>query len=327
MRVTVVIPVKEINEYIMESMVHLRRLEYEDFEVFILPDRDTGVRLAGARVLPTGPVGPAEKRDLAAMHSSGEILAFLDDDAYPAPDWLSKAVRHFHAPEVAAVGGPAVTPESDSTMQKASGAVFASRLTSSSYVYRYLPRRGRDVDDFPTVNLFVRRSVFEEVGGFDTDYWPGEDTKLCLDIVSRGLRIVYDPEVMAWHHRRALFAPHLRQVSRYAFQRGVFVRAFPETSMRPGYFVPSAFVLFLLLGPALSAVHPGFFIFWATVVCVYAAAVGAAAVGAAAFWRSPAVGLATGPGIALTHLVYGVNFLRGLLARRSAPAGVRVETT
>jgi len=311
----------------MESMVHLRRLDYDDFEVFILPDRDTGVRLAGARVIPSGPVGPAEKRDLAAGYATGEVLAFLDDDAYPARDWLSKAACHFTDPEVAAVGGPAVTPGSDSTLQKASGAVFASRLTSSSYVYRYLPRRKRDVDDFPTVNLFVRRSVFDEVGGFDTDYWPGEDTKLCLDITSRGLRIVYDPEVMAWHHRRPLFATHLRQVSRYAFQRGVFVRAFPETSLRPGYFVPSAFVVFMLLGPALAAVHPGLFVAWVSVVFLYAAAVAAAALGAAAFWRSPAVGLATAPGIVLTHLVYGINFLRGLTARRPTPAGVRVETT
>ncbi len=315
MKVTVVIPVKEINDYIIESNEHLSRLDFDSFEVIIFPDRDSGVRLSGARIIPTGPMGPAGKRDLALKYAEGEILAFLDDDAYPRADWLKNAVRHFSDPSVGAVGGPAVTPESDSILQRASGAVFASRLTSSNYIYRYIPDKYREVDDFPTVNLFIRKSVFEVLGGFDTGYWPGEDTKLCLDITKKlGLKIIYDPEVFVFHHRRALFGPHLKQVSRYAFQRGYFVRAFPETSFKAGYFVPSLFVLFIAAGILFALVSKTMLVAWAGVMSLYIAALVGASLAAMISNRDIAVGVITAPGIFLTHVIYGINFLKGLLS-------------
>lgn len=318
MKVTVVIPVKEINDYIIESNEYLSKLDFDSFEVIIFPDRDSGVRLSGARIIPTGPMGPAGKRDLALKYAEGEILAFLDDDAYPRADWLKNAVRHFSDPSVGAVGGPAVTPKSDSILQRASGAVYASRLTSSNYIYRYIPDKYREVDDFPTVNLFIRKSVFELLGGFDTGYWPGEDTKLCLDITKKlGLKIIYDPEVFVFHHRRALFGPHLRQVSRYAFQRGYFVRVFPETSFKAGYFVPSLFLLFIAAGILIALVSKTMLIAWAGVISLYIAALAGASLAAMVSNRDIAVGVITAPGIFLTHVVYGFNFLKGLLSGKS----------
>ncbi|MDL1979741.1 MAG: glycosyltransferase, partial [Deltaproteobacteria bacterium] len=117
-------------------------------------------------------------------YAKGEIFAFLDDDAYPRRDWLTHIVHNFSDSDVAAVGGPAVTPDNDSTAQKASGLVFESLMGGGTNRYRYVPVSERfNVDDYPTVNFCIRRDVFKELGGFDTVYWPGEDTKLCLDIV------------------------------------------------------------------------------------------------------------------------------------------------
>lgn len=320
MKVSIIIPVKEINDYIRESDTEINRLEYTDYEVIIFPDRDSGVKLSGARIIPTGPIGPAEKRDMALKYAKGEILAFLDDDAYPRSDWLKNAVIHFYDGKVAAVGGPAVTPPNDSRLQRASGAVFASRLTSSRYVYRYVQAAFREVDDLPSVNFLVRRSVFERLGGFDTGYWPGEDTKLCLDITKKlGLKIIYDPRVLVYHHRRALFAGHLRQVSRYAFQRGYFVKKFPETSLKPGYFVPSVFLLFITGGIAVSVFSSAAFFIFAAVMSLYAAALIAASIAATFETSDIAIGVVTLPGIFFTHVFYGYNFLKGLiLAKRGA---------
>lgn len=317
MKVSIIIPVKELNAYIMESSEYLRRLDYTDFEIIIFPDRDSGVKILNTRIIATGPMGPAEKRDLAIRHAHGDILAFLDDDAYPRHDWLKNAVRHFEDNSVGAVGGPAVTPHSDNKLQKASGAVFSSRLTSSSYVYRYLPEGPRDVDDFPTVNLFVRRNVFEALGGFDTTYWPGEDTKLCMDITKKlGLRIVYDPEALVYHHRRPLFLPHLRQVSRYAFQRGYFVKAFPATSRKPGYFIPSIFLFFLIAGAFISVLSETILLAYGGAVSIYLLALAAASVTAMFSHRNMTVGIMTFIGIFLTHITYGYHFMKGLLSKK-----------
>ncbi|MBI1911185.1 MAG: glycosyltransferase [Deltaproteobacteria bacterium] len=317
MRFSIIIPVKEINGYIKQSNEHIRRLDYDDYEVIVYPDKDSEIMLHNTKVIPTGPIGPAEKRDLAIRHATGEVLAFLDDDAYPRHDWLKNAATHFMDENVAAVGGPAVTPYNNSKLQKASGAVFSSRLTSSNYIYRYIPSYRRDVDDFPTVNLFVRKDVFEELGGFDTAYWPGEDTKLCLDITKKlGLKIVYDPEVLVYHHRRPLFLPHLKQVSRYALQRGYFVKAFPDTSLKAGYFIPSLFLLFIIAGFFVPVVSKTAFIAWSGVFSIYLAALLTASLMAVISYRDITVGVITFIGIFLTHITYGFNFIRGLLLKR-----------
>lgn len=316
-RVTVVIPVKEINGYVMESSSRMKALDYANFEVIILPDRDSGVKAGNARIIASGETGPASKRDIALSHAEGSIIAFLDDDAYPHRSWLRNAVRHFKDPGVAAVGGPAVTPLSDSRLQRASGAVFSSRLVSSRYVYRYVPTTLQEVDDFPSVNFLVRKEVLLKLGGFDTEYWPGEDTKLCLDITKRlKMRIVYDPEALVYHHRRPLFRAHLRQVSRYAFHRGLFARVLPDTSLRPGYFVPAAFLVFIITGPFFSIFSNTALVVFSSVIALYLSLLIASSVSVLSEDKDVLIALMTGPGIFLTHVAYGYYFLRGLLSRK-----------
>ena len=326
MKFSVIIPVKEVNGYVLESHRCLKEQTYKDFEVIVYPDSDAGVRLEGVRIIATGAIGPAEKRDLAIKHATGDVLAFLDDDAYPRRDWLENALGYFRDETVAAVGGPAVTPPGDTAMQKASGAVFSSYLASSSYVYRYVPGRAREVDDFPTVNFLVRKGVFERLGGFDTAYWPGEDTKLCLDITKKlGLKIIYAPDVLVYHHRRPLFKEHLRQVARYAYQRWCFAKLFPQTSLRFSYFVPTLFLFFLVAVP-MAAFFSTFVKFaYAAVVSVYGAALLLASLQATYASASVIVGAMTAPGIFATHLVYGFNFIMGFaLGHRGARAGLTV---
>ena len=312
-RVTVIVPVAEVNDYVRESLPRIAA-QGPDVEILLVPDEDTGESFTATRVVPSGPIGPAAKRDMAAAEARGEFLAFLDDDAYPAPGWLEAALERFKDPEVAAVGGPAVTPADEPLMRAASGAVYESRLASGGYVYRYLPRPARLVDDYPTVNLIVRADVFRRLGGFKSEWWPGEDTKLCLDMTKGlGHKIVYDPKVFVWHHRRPLFWRHFRQVAGYALHRGHFARVYPQTSLRPAYFVPSLFVVFLVAGPlAALAWRPAGWI-WAAVMGLY----GALVVGAAArHLARPALAALVAVGIVLTHIVYGVLFVAGLAAPR-----------
>src|SRR3972149_5471302 len=252
-RVTIVVPVKSFNENLAECIDRCLELDYQDFELLILPDNPTQLNYPKTKVVPTGAVGPAEKRDLSLKYANGEILAFLDDDAYPKTDWLKKAVRHFRSPQIAAVGGPAITPNSNNLYQKASAAVFESRVGAGGARSRYLPvGKVREVDDWPSVNLLVKKDVFKKMGGFNSSYWPGEDTKLCLDIIQSGKKIIYDPKVVVWHHRRHSFAAHLRQVANYALHRGYFAKKFPETSRRLPYFIPSIFAVGLVSGLILS---------------------------------------------------------------------------
>jgi GT2 family glycosyltransferase len=311
-RTSIIIAVQADNSNLRECLEACARLTDQDFEVLVLTDGAADLRYPKTRVIPTGPAGPSEKRDRGSREARGRILAFLDDDAFPAPGWLTAVVAALAPGDVAAVGGPAVTPPHDGPREQASGWVYAVRMVGGPFVYRYLPRSARDVDDYPTCNLAIKRESLAAVGGFDTCYWPGEDTVICLKL-TRNLkqRIVYDPAVLVYHHRRRLFGGHLRQVMSYATHRGYFVKRFPETSLRPGYFLPTLLVAGLGLGWLPALWWPAWGALWLA---------GAAAYLLAAVLSSLAAPLRLAPwvaaGIVATQLVYGAFFVRGLLARR-----------
>ncbi len=323
--VSIIIPVKKINQYINESIQHISNLDFDDFEVLILPDKgdSSEINFSNERlrdkvkVAPTGPLGPAEKRDIGATQAMGKILAFLDDDAYPREDWLTNAVRHFEKPEIAAVGGPAVTPKEDSFWQKVSGSVFLSPLGGGN-CDRYWPgKKTYYLDDWPSVNFFVRKQDFEKVGGFNSQYWPGEDTKLCLELTHKlKKKIIYDPSVFVWHHRRSGFISHLRQVGNYGICRGYFARKYPETSLKLKYFPPSLFFTFLIFGIVASFFSSQLRLVFAAGLCFYGLGLIYSFIVILARVREFFVSLLALPYIFTTHLVYGAQFLRGFVFTR-----------
>jgi GT2 family glycosyltransferase len=310
---SIIIPVKSINDYVRETVPHIQRLAGPEWELMVIPNE---VELnewsadCRVRVFPSGRVGPAAKRDMGAAQACGEVLVFLDDDSYPEPNLLVVATRYFSDPEVVALGGPGITPPSDTFWQKVSGAVFLSRFTGGA-PERYVPvGTARQMDDWPSVNLLVRRETFLAVGGFDCKYWPGEDTKLCLKLKQTGKKLIYVPEMAVWHHRRAGLRAHLKQVGAYGLHRGYFARHYPETSFRLKYFVPTAFAFFVLLSLAafwISTPHAELLTFgWG----LYGIALLAGLLGIMKYERPP-VAFASLVYVPITHFYYGVQFIRG----------------
>ncbi len=288
--VSIVIACPKESAMLAQCRAAIDKQAYRNFEVIVLSDEVTGH------------VRPAEKRNQGIAQAKGEIVAFIDDDAYPNEHWLEDAVKYFGDETIGAVGGPAVTPPDDSYWAKLGGRVYENPLVSGNYRYRY--KAGgvrRDVDDYPSCNLLVRTRLLRQMGGYRTDFWPGEDTLLCKDILAAGYRIVYDPWTIVYHHRRPLFAPHLRQLGRYAFHRGYFVKRYPSNSLHVSYFIPSLFVAYLFISP----------LFW------YPLALYGVLVGMTTFALNPLTWLLTAAGVFVTHVTYGVRFLQGLLATRA----------
>jgi GT2 family glycosyltransferase len=312
-RVSIIIPFATMNDFAAESLEHCLSLEYQDFEILLFPDGEVKIDSPRVRVIPTGHIGPSEKRDLALKYAAGQILAFIDDDAYPTRMWLKQAVKHFRNSNTAAVGGPAITPPGDSLLRQASGLVFSSIMGSGFMTYRYIPGKKRKVDDYPSCNFIIRTSVFRELGGFDSTFWPGEDTKLCLELTKTlHKEIVYDPEVVVYHHRRNLFRPHLRQVWSYAVHRGYFAKKFPQTSFRLAYFIPTIFVLGILGGIGVSFVSPLLRTIFLSIMAVYLILALLSSLKSRDIRLIPLVLL----GIIATHLTYGIGLIKGLLTAR-----------
>src|SRR3989304_6402127 len=106
--VSIIIPCKDVDDYTRECIKQCKQLNYDNYEVILLPD-DSKEIIEGVKVIPTGPVPPGVKRNIGIENSRGEFCAFIDNDAYPENDWLTKAVEYFENPQVAGVGGPGLT--------------------------------------------------------------------------------------------------------------------------------------------------------------------------------------------------------------------------
>jgi glycosyltransferase involved in cell wall biosynthesis len=330
-RVSVVIACPGPSWMLDECLTALETQTYRNFEVIVLPDEAVEGKCEGGgegegkgegegvRMIPTGKVRPAEKRNVGINAATGDVVAFIDDDAYPDARWLENAVKYFSEPSIGGVGGPGVTPPGDGFLAQAGGRVYANVFVSGNYRYRYVGGRvRRDVDDYPSCNLLVRTDLLRKIGGYRTDFWPGEDTLLCDAIVlGEHKRIVYDPWAIVYHHRRRLFGPHLRQLGRYGFHRGYFVKRFPATSCRPSYFVPSLFVLGVLLGGVVFALpeHPVTTVLRWTYIGVTGFYAGMTFL--SSFSLNPFMWVVTWLGVVTSHLWYGIRFMQGLCSSRA----------
>lgn len=316
---SVIIPVKKINDYILkETIPKLLVQSFSDFEIIILPDKKSSLVFSKTRIIPTFPkIGPAQKRDIGAKESKGKILAFLDDDAYPSKDWLKNALDYFQKNQIAAVCGPGVTPPDDNIYQKASGWVWSTWLgAGGAGIYRCTPQKKREVEDFPTFNLIVRKTDFLRAGGFDSHFWPGEDTKICLDLIQKlGKKIIYDPEILVYHHRRPLFKAHLKQIGNYGLHRGHFARILPETSLRFGYLAPVFFTLGLTGGFFLSFINPVFVAIYLGLISLYLLLLLKEGFFVYLKERNFYLALLVVLGIFLTHFWYGLRFIQGYFSK------------
>lgn len=314
-RVAVIIPLHRDTLGFRDCLNGCLGLKYPSFELIVVSDVEValpdGVRLVLSKAGHN--TGPGQKRDLGMRAADCDYLAFIDDDAIPRSDWLSQAVPLFQDSTIGAVAGPGVTPPNSPWKERVGGAFYESWLGSGPYRYRFRPAPRREVDDYPAYNFIVRRGAAERVNGWGTSFYGGEDTVLCLALVAAGWRILYDPAVVVFHQRRPVLRKHLAQVANVGLHRGYFVKAYPKTSLRPSYFLPTL-GMFALAAMSCAALFnsPARTLLAATAVTYLIGGMAVSLAETSDF--SLAVAL---PGIALlSHLTYGAQFLRGLFTPR-----------
>jgi GT2 family glycosyltransferase len=318
-KVSIIIPLYVVGARFFKDFKKFRNLNYPDYEILVVCDEvlsDKKVEIDGTRarliITKKQRTGPAEKRDIAIKQARGTICAFIDDDAYPDRDWLRNAVGHFQDPKIAAVGGPGVTPSEDSYGEKLTGLTYSSVFCGGFAQYRFTERPKRFVRDYPAYNLLVKKDVLKSVGGYGSYFYGGEDTFLCLKIVKSGWKILYDPRVRVYHHRRALFMPYLKQIANVGKHRGYFAKKYPETSRTVFYFMPLTLSVGFLLLICLSFFSEAIATIFLILVSIFYLLAVLSVVLKGGLVKALIVGVA----IIATHLTYGFSFLQGLLSRK-----------
>jgi hypothetical protein len=139
-------------------------------------------------VLPLPGLRVGDLRNRAAASSRGEILAFVDADNEIISGWMSAAVDALADDAVGAVGAPYHSPSPGTWVQRS-----YDRL-------RRHPTTREPVDWLGSGNMAIRRTVFEEVGGFDTSLETCEDVDLCRKLRHRGYTLLADHRMKNVHY-------------------------------------------------------------------------------------------------------------------------------
>ena len=151
-------------------------------------------------------------RNTAAESASGEVLAFLDDDAAAAADWLERLIAPYDDERVGAVGG-APLPVFEATRPRWFPHEFDWVFGCA---YRGLPLTRAPLAHLIGANMSVRTSALREVGGFHSD--DHDDMDMCHRIAHARHRVLYEPRAVVHH-----CVPASRTTWHYFWRRCYFV--------------------------------------------------------------------------------------------------------
>ncbi|WP_181776932.1 glycosyltransferase [Amycolatopsis pittospori] len=193
--------------------------DYPNLEVICVDNASGGSDVAEIKAAAPGvklvesPVntGFAGGCNLGARHATGTVLAFLNNDARPAPGWVRTAVAELRAqPTVAAVASKVLDWEGTGTDFVDAGLTW--------FGMGYKRHAGSPLADVPAAEheiakdvlfatgsaMFVRAGVFAELGGFDERFFMFyEDVDLGWRLNLRGWRVRYLPESLTYHKHHA----------------------------------------------------------------------------------------------------------------------------
>ncbi len=252
MKYSIIVPVYNRPDEVDELLQSLTGQTLKDMEVIIVEDGSTNPcesvvhKYAGKlqlRYYTKENSGPGPTRNLAAEHSQGEYLIFLDSDCVLPPDFLKEVEAELNRQECDAWGGPDRAHEGFTPVQKAISYSMTSFITTGGI------RGGKKQMDkkfYPrSFNLGIRRSLFRQLGGFSSMRF-GEDIDLSLRIYKSGASCRLFPEAWVWHKRRTDFKKFFKQVNNSGIARINLMKRHPG-SLKLVHLLPAVFTIGVFL--------------------------------------------------------------------------------
>ena len=234
-RVSVVVCSYNGSRTIRDTLGALEKVDYPDYEVIVVNDgsTDTTAEIAAeyrVRLITTENRGLSAARNTGWREAAGEIVAYIDDDAYPDPHWLKYLAWTFLTTSHVGVGGPNIAPPGDGyiadCVANAPGGPVHVLVTDTV------------AEHIPGCNMAFRRKALEEIGGFDARYRAaGDDVDLCWRLMERGGTIGFHAGAMDWHHRRNSLVMYWRQQKGYGKAEALLEEKWPERYNAMGHLV------------------------------------------------------------------------------------------
>jgi len=179
--------------------------------------------------------GPAGGRNLAISMAKGEILVFVDDDAYPVKRFLEYHLKWHLKYENTVVRGPIINVETWEEVSDYPPTGFFSRLRHYSKNY------------FCTANASIRRKFMVELGGFDESFKRWSDTEFAYRLRERyRMKWIFDFDAVVYHYKPPAL---LKDERNHFYREGIYAAKlylkYPgnfRVKLRTGYFFPNTLI-------------------------------------------------------------------------------------
>lgn len=222
--VSVVINTLNRADLLDDAITGVMQLDYPAFELVVVngPSTDHSEEVLARwqgriKHLRCDQANLSVSRNVGIAAASGEIVAFLDDDAVPHPQWLRYLAKAFADPAVGGAGGFTV----DNTGQRWQ----VRKTVCDRFGNAYFPPDSFDerVFNWPGTPLYpsllgtnssFRAEALRAIGGFDHTFaYLLDETDVCLRLVDAGWGVVYEPAALIFHQ---FAASHIRSSTRKA---------------------------------------------------------------------------------------------------------------
>jgi GT2 family glycosyltransferase len=232
-RISVVVCSHNGERTIQDCLEGLLELEYPDHEVIVVDDGSSDATAAivsghPVRFISTANNGLSSARNAGMEAATGEIVAYLDDDARPDPDWLTHLAAVFMNTEHAGVGGPNISPPGDGPI--------ADCVAKSPGNPVHILLSDREAEHIPGCNMAFRKDCLQAIGGFDPMFRvAGDDVDACWRLHERGWTLGFSPAALVWHHRRNSIRAYWRQQLSYGKAEALLERKWPKKYNAAGH--------------------------------------------------------------------------------------------
>jgi glycogen(starch) synthase len=221
MFVSVVIPTIGRLEYLKACLEGLEHQTFREVQVLVVHDGLGKAAVSGlvnssnGRYIEGPRKGVVSAYNLGLRESTGDIVAFTDDDAVPKPDWIERLVRGY-SPGIGGVGGT-VQPIG-STRQEPP--LTSTTISKDGRTNGWLRITGSiiEVDHLRGANMSFSKGAIDKTGLFDWNY-AGDGSKFetdyCVRIRRNGFKLLFDPNALVIHNESdARLVPRKRSPSR-----------------------------------------------------------------------------------------------------------------
>ena len=209
-----------------ECLRHTCALDYPGLEVIVVDDGSTDAtadiaqRYPRVRLVQIEHAGLAAARNAGLEAATGELVAYLDSDAFRARSgpttWRSPSTarrRRRRRPEY---------PAGRRAERRAGGRPRAGRARPRAVLRRSCRAR-------PRLQHGLLATGLSEIGGFDPVYTSaGDDVDVCWKVLNRDWKIGFHPAALVWHHRRQGLRNYLRQQREYGRSETLVEARHPE---------------------------------------------------------------------------------------------------